>query len=300
MPSGDLLVRATAAGGRIRALAARTTGLVEEARRRHGTTPTATAALGRVLTATALLAATLDEGQSVTVRVLGSGPLGAVVAVGDTAGNVRGYVQHPGVLLPLNPQGKLDVGRAVGLPGYLHVTRDLGLREPYTGSVPLVSGEIGEDLTSYFFHSEQIPSLVSLGVLVAPDGTVLAAGGFFVQLLPGAEEQWAERLTRNAAELTGISRRIEAGLGPEDIVATALAGFEPRIHARKEIRFRCRCSRERTRALLAALGPDELDLMLAEDGAAELRCHFCNESYRFDGEELRELIAGLRGRREDG
>lgn len=293
----DYLVRATAQDGTLRAFAARTTDTVEEARRRHGTWPTATAALGRVLTATALLAAVLDEpGQSVTVRVLGSGPLGSVLAVGDAFGHVRGYVQHPQVHLPLRPDGKLDVGAAVGVPGHLHVTWDLGFGEPYTGTVPLVTGEIAEDVTAYLFRSEQIPSLVSLGVLVGPDGGVRAAGGFFVQLLPGADQAWADRLMANAGELAGISRRIETGLSPEDMVRAALTGFEPRLHETRAVRYRCTCHRARTRELLIALGPEELEDMLRREGFAELRCKFCNEVYRFERDELAALRDEARAR----
>lgn len=294
MAGPDGLVRATAEGGLIRCFAARTTETVREACRRHGTWPTASAALGRVLTAAALLGAMLDEeGQSVTVRVVGSGRLGAVVAVGEPAIHVRGYVQHPHVHLPLTEDGKLDVGRAVGTPGFLHVTWDLGFGEPYTGSVPLVSGEIGDGLTHYLRRSEQIPSLVSLGVLVDPDGAVRAAGGFLVQLLPGAEEAWAERLEENARRIGGISRFVDRGLGPDQIAAAALEGFSFRVHERRPVAFRCRCSRERSRELLAALGRDELADMLARDGGAELRCRFCAATYRFDAEELAGLLAEL-------
>ncbi|HEY8415252.1 MAG TPA: Hsp33 family molecular chaperone HslO, partial [Thermaerobacter sp.] len=277
---GDYLVRAIAGDGLIRALACRTTGMVEEARRRHDTWPTATAALGRVLTATALLAAQLKDGASVTVRVTGSGPLGAIVATGEPSGDVRGYVRHPHVELPLRADGKLDVGGAVGLPGFLHVTRDLGLGRPYTGSVPLVSGEIGDDLTAFLARSDQTPAVVGLGVLVGPGGGVRAAGGFVLQLLPGYEERWAERLEANIQHLGGISRRIEAGMTPEEMVWRGLAGFSPHILDRQPVRFRCRCTRERVERALVSLGPDELAAMLREDGGAEVRCQFCARTYR--------------------
>lgn len=292
MEQPDEWVRAMAGDGNIRVLAVRSSRTVEEARRRHGTAPTATAALGRVLTATALLAATLKDGQRVTLRVVGDGPLGYLIADGGADGSVRGYVRHPEVHLPLRPDGKLDVGGAVGARGHLHVTRDLGLREPYTGSAPLVSGEIGEDLTHYFWRSEQIPSLVSLGVLVNRDGSVAAAGGLFVQLLPGADRSWVERLEANARELSGISRRIEAGMSPEQMVGVALQGFPYKVLERGEVRFACRCSRERAEDLLASLGRREIADMLAEDGRAELACHFCGERYLFSADDLRRLLSG--------
>jgi len=213
------------------------------------------------------------------------------VGDGRADGTVRGYAQHPEVHLPLRPDGKLDVGGAVGDQGMLHVTRDLGLREPYTGSAPLVSGEIGEDLTAYLWRSEQTPSLVSLGVLVDPDGSVRAAGGLMIQLLPGADPAWSRRLEDNARALSGISRRIEAGLSPEDMVAVALAGFDPQPVGRGEVRFSCRCSRERVEGLLAALGRQELTQMLEEDEGAEVTCRFCAERYVFGADDLRRLLA---------
>jgi len=296
---GDYLVRAIAGDGLIRALACRTTGVVEEARRRHDTWPTATAALGRVLTATALLAAQLKDGASVTVRVTGSGPLGAIVATGEPNGDVRGYVRNPHVDLPLRADGKLDVGGAVGLPGFLHVTRDLGLGHPYTGSVPLVSGEIGDDLTAFLARSDQTPAVVALGVLVGPGGGVRAAGGFVLQLLPGYEERWAERLEANIQHLGGISRRIEAGMTPEEMVWQGLAGFSPHILDRQPVRFRCQCTRERVERALVSLGPGELAAMLREDGGAEVRCQFCGRTYRLDGADLARLHQESLGGRQE-
>ncbi|HEY8448945.1 MAG TPA: Hsp33 family molecular chaperone HslO [Bacillota bacterium] len=292
--TGDHWVRALAGDGSIRVLAARTTATVDEGRRRHRTAPTATAALGRVLTATALLTATLKDRQRVTLRVIGDGPLGALVGDGRASGAVRGYVQNPDVDLPLRPDGKLDVGRAVGRSGFIHVTRDLGLREPYTGTAPLVSGEIGEDLTAYFLRSEQTPSLVALGVLVDRDGSVRAAGGFFVQLLPGADPAWAERLEANARGLGGISRSIESGLAPADVVAEVLAGFDYRILEQGPIHFACSCSRQRARELLVAVGRQELEAMLADDDRAELVCHFCGRRYHFEREEIADLLRNSR------
>lgn len=298
---GDYLVRAVVGDGLVRALACRTTHLVDEARRRHDTWPTATAALGRVLTATALLAAQLKDDATVTVRVAGSGPLGAVLATGEAGGAVRGYVRNPHVDLPLRSDGKLDVGGAVGLPGFLHITRDLGLGTPYTGSVPLVSGEIGDDITAFLVHSDQTPSVVGLGVLVNPAGDVRAAGGFMLQLLPGHPEGWARRLEENLQSLQGISRLIDAGLTPEAMVERGLAGLAPRILQRQALAFRCRCDRQRVERALISLGAEELETMLREDGGAELRCHFCGATYHVSGGELEALVAAARqGRQATG
>jgi len=285
----DYLVRATAEDGRILALVARSTKLVEEARRLHNTSPTATAALGRVLTAAALMGATLKERQSLTLRVVGDGPLGAIVATARD-GAVRGYVSEPQVYLPLDAAGKLDVGAAVG-KGILYVTKDLGLREPYNGSVPLVSGEIGKDLAYYFTASEQTPSAVALGVLVGPTGAVKAAGGYLLQLLPGADEEMAARLEGNVRATGPVSRLVARAFSPEDILATLLEGFDVQIHERQFFRFACDCSRERLREILLALGPEELEQLLAEQGGAEATCAFCNQVYRFSAEELAELVA---------
>lgn len=294
-PQEDYLIRAVGGDGSIRVVAARTTQTTEEARRRHLTAPTATAALGRVLTATSLLAATLKPGQRLTMRVMGSGPLGSIVADGQAGGGVRGYVQNPNVHLPLRPDGKLDVGNAVGLPGMIHVTRDLGLKEPYTGTAPLVSGEIGEDLTAYLVRSEQTPSLVALGVLVARDSEVAAAGGILIQLLPEADDSWAVQLERNAQALTGISRQIDAGMSPEDLVSVALQGFDYSVLERSPVRFQCLCSYERAQSLLISLGPAELRDILAKEGQAELTCHFCGTQYRFNSDQILAMLETPRG-----
>lgn len=285
----DYLVRATAAEGQILALVAKSTDLVEEARNLHQTSPTATAALGRVLTGAALMAATLKEGQSLTVRVLGDGPLGSIIAVARP-GVVKGYVAEPRAEVPLKPEGKLDVGRAVGR-GTLYVTKDLGLKEPYNGSVPLVSGEIAEDLAYYYTASEQKPSAVGLGVLVEPDGRVRAAGGYLLQLLPGVREEVAERLEGNIKEAGPVSQLVDRGDKPEDILALLLKGFAIKIHERLPLSFACDCSREKLEEILMALGEKELEKLLEEQGQAEARCAFCNRVYRFSREEVAELLA---------
>ncbi|HEV8353622.1 MAG TPA: Hsp33 family molecular chaperone HslO [bacterium] len=291
----DYLVRTISEDGTVRALAAVTTSTVERARRRHGTAPTATAALGRTLTAAGLLGATLRDGQTVMVRVLGDGPLGGVLASSDAAGAVRGYVANPEVYLPPTPAGKLDVGGAVGR-GTLHVTVDLGMRAraPYHGSVPLVSGEIGEDLASYLVISHQIPSVVALGVLVSPEERVLAAGGLIVQLLPGADGAIARRLEERARALPTVTSMISSGRSPEDMVTEALGDLPIRIVERKVVRFRCRCSITRVRGMLAVLGAQELRDILNEQGRVEVHCNFCARRYVLDTDQVEALIRDIR------
>lgn len=286
----DHLIRATGAGGHIRAVVAVTTRLVEEARRRHQTTPTATAALGRALTGAAVLGANLKGNDSITLRIHGDGPLGAVFADVNAAGHLRGYVQNPQVDLAPNAQGKLDVGGAVGRNGHLFVTRDLGLKEMYTGTAPLVSGEIAEDLTHYLWTSEQTPSAVALGVLVDTDLSVRACGGYLLQVMPAAGEEERERIEQNLRALGAVSRAVDAGLSPEEMLERALAGVDYRVLDRQPLEFRCRCSRGRAAGVLVSLGASELEQMIREQGEAEMRCEFCAEVYHFDAAELREIL----------
>ncbi|MCW2277196.1 Hsp33 family molecular chaperone HslO [Heliophilum fasciatum] len=285
----DALIWATAAEGGLRLLAARTTDLVAEAQRRHGTYPVPTAALGRSLTAVALLAAMQKGEERVTLRVLGDGPLGGVIAQGDGTGKVRGYVQHPDLELPPTAAGKLDVGTAVGKEGFLHVTRDLGLREAYTGSSALISGEIAEDLTYYLNISEQTPSACALGVLIDRDGSVLSAGGFILQRMPGADESLIDQLEERIKALGPISRFFQSDRDVQELVTALLGDLNVQILARKKPIFQCNCDRERLRTLLKSMGPEELASMHAEQGQAEICCHFCNAQYLFTGEELLAL-----------
>jgi molecular chaperone Hsp33 len=288
----DILIRAIVGNGSVRVFAGVTTALVEAARRRHNTLPTATAALGRTLTAAVLMGMSLKGDDTLTLRVLGDGPLGAIVAVAGSEGRVRGYVQEPGTHLPL-AGGKLDVGGAVGREGFLYVTRDLGLKEPYTGSAPLVSGEIAADLTRYFAVSEQTPAAVSLGVLVDTDNSVRAAGGFIAQVLPDAGEGTVAELENNIRSLPPVSDMIDRGWAIDKIVAGIMGGMEYRIYETVTPGFTCRCSAEGVKELLIALGRDEIEALLAKEGSAEVRCHFCNETYRFTGEELREILRSM-------
>lgn len=292
----DYLVRALAYDGRVRALAVRLTKTAGEAQKRHHTLPTATAALGRTLAATVLMGSLLKPGDTVTVQIQGDGPLGHVVADADAAGNVRGYVHNRNVDLPINSSGKLDVAGAVGRNGYLYVIKDLGLKEPYRGSVPLVSGEIAEDFTYYFARSEQTPSAVALGVLVAPDGSVRAAGGLILQLLPGATEEDAVCLEDHIKRLEPISTLFDHGLSPEEAVERAV-GDEGRAEfvASEEVRFHCDCSRERLERVLVSLGEQELEDLARKKDGTELVCRFCNSRYRFSAQEIRRLLAEVAG-----
>ncbi|WP_163853012.1 Hsp33 family molecular chaperone HslO [Paenibacillus elgii] len=288
----DYLIRATAYEGKVRAFAVRTTGIVEELRRRHQTTPTATAALGRTATAALMMGIMLKGEEKLTVQVKGGGPIGQIVADSNAHGEVRGYVDNPSVELPLNQIGKLDVAGAVGTDGFLYVIKDLGLKEPYRGSIPIVSGELGEDFTYYFAKSEQTPSAVALGVLVDVDYTVKAAGGFIIQLLPGLTDDEISQIEKELAALPSITSLLDRGDRLEDILATLLPGAEV-LERRDDIRFQCKCSRERVEQTLISLGRDELQEILEEDGKAEIVCHFCNEAYRFSREDLEAILKSI-------
>lgn len=287
----DYLVRGIGEEGQFRVFAAVTTGLVEEARRRHGTWPVATAALGRALTAGLLLGANLKGDDLLTLRIFGDGPLGAVIVTANAAGEVRGYVQEPQVDLPCRVEGKLPVGEAVG-KGYLHVTRDLGLKEPFTGSVELVSGEVGEDVAQYLLTSEQTPSAVALGVLVGPEGQVQAAGGLIVQLFPEAREEVLATLEKNLAEMPPVSSLVARGMTPEEIADRAVGGLQVRYLEKTPLLFKCGCSREKASEILAAMGREEIRKVLEEQGRVEVRCHFCGDRYTFGGSDLDEILEG--------
>lgn len=281
----DHLIRATAPG--IRGFAAITTNLVEEARRRHDCFPVATAALGRTMTGALLMAANLKTAESLTVRISGDGPLKEIVADAYPDGSVRGYVRNPFVDLPLN-NGKLAVGEAVGT-GHIYVTRFVGLKQPFTGSTKLVSGEIAEDITQYLTVSEQTPSSVALGVMVAPDTTVAAAGGFLIQALPGAEEEVLIKLEDNLRQIPPVSQMVYNGQDAKGILETVFAGLATTVYDAIDLCFNCQCSRERVENMLVSLGSEEIKQLLAE-GHAEVCCHFCNEKYQFTDKELAEIL----------
>ncbi len=287
----DYLVRAMIGQGEARILAVRTTELVEEARARHDTWHTVTAALGRTLSGAAMLGALLKEDGVVTVRVAGDGPINGMIVQADRHGTIRGYALEPHVFVPLNDHGKLDVAAAVGNEGNMYVTYDLRMKEAYTGISKLVSGEIGEDLTFYLASSEQIPSAVALGVMVEPAGTVKAAGGLLVQLMPEARPGLAEAIEERLGRLNFISSLFESGLAPEEIIEQLFGEMDLKILETMELRFSCNCSRDRAASVLLGLGKDELLEMIEEDGGAEVRCHFCGDVVNFSDADIRELIS---------
>ena len=291
----DKLVRAITADGMVKAVAVSTRDLTERARNIHKTLPVATAALGRTLAACSMLGNALKEQRgSVTLQIKGGGPLGTVLAVSDCDGNVRGYAQNPHVELPLRPDGKLNVGAAVGADGTLTVMRDLGLKEPYIGSVGLLSGEIAEDLAAYFVESEQIPTACALGVLVERDQSVRAAGGYIIQLLPGAGEDVITKVEAGVLAAGQVTGLLDRDADPERMLRAVLSDFELEVLETSPIEYRCYCSRERVTRALISLGEEELETIIREQGGAELTCQFCDAVHRFTAEELRTLVDGIR------
>lgn len=286
----DYLIKATIYDGLVRAYAATSTHLVEEARRRQDTWATASAALGRTITITGLMGAMLKGDDSLTVKVEGGGPIGAIVADGNAKGEVRGYISNPHVDFELNEKGKLDVARAVGVDGYLSVIKDLGLKDYFTGQVPIISGEISEDFTYYYANSEQIPTAVGAGVLINPDHSVLAAGGFIIQVMPGVDEEVITRLEEQIQSFPAISSLIEQGNNPEQILQQLFGEEEVKIHEKLPLVFKCKCSKERIGQAITGLGNEEIEQMIKEDHGAEANCHFCNETYHFTEEDLTTLM----------
>ena len=267
-----------------------TTDIVNVAEGYHKTSAVVTAALGRLLTATCMMGNMLKgKDDSITVRVVGEGAIGNIVAASDSEGNVRGYVTNPVVELPLNDKGKLDVGGAVG-NGTLYVIKDLGMKEPYVGQVPLTTGEIAEDITAYYAISEQIPTVCALGVLVNPDLTVKSAGGFIIQLLPGAIDSDIEKLESAVKELQPVTTMLSQGQTPEDILAKALKNFEYEVLYEQQVEYKCKCSRERTEKAIASIGNDDLLEMANDTKNTEVTCHFCDKSYIFTPEEIRKIL----------
>lgn len=286
----DQIVRAIAKNAPVKAMAISARDTVERARAIHDCWPVAAAALGRLLMAASMMGAAMkEEAGAVTLRVKGSGPLGALTAVSDSRGNVRGYVQNPAVDVPRKAKGKLDVGAAVGCNGELTVIRDLGLKEPYIGSVQLVGGEIAEDVAAYFVESEQVPTACALGVLIAPSQTVQAAGGYLIQLLPGADETVVSAVERGVTRLGAVSARLDAGTDPLGLLREVLDEFDLEVLETSPIEYRCYCTRERVSRALISLGRAELDALIKEQGGAELTCQFCDEVYRFNAQELGAL-----------
>lgn len=288
----DYLVKALAFNGEIRAMAVRTTDTVTEAQERHDTWRAATAALGRTLTGSLLLGAMHKNEEKLTVKIQGDGPLGAIVVDADSKGNVKGYVKNPEVNLVPNALGKIDVRGAVGANGTFSVVKDLGLKEPITGQVPIVSGEIAEDFTYYLANSEQVPSAVGLSVLVdkdSEDDCVKAAGGFMIQVMPGASEETLVEIEKRLAEIPQVSNLLDAGETPEKILERLLGKENVEILETMPVQYYCDCSKERFASAIITLGEAELAQMIEEDEGAEAVCHFCGEKYQYSAAELKEL-----------
>lgn len=288
---GDYFVRATAANAQIRAFAVKTKDIVEQARLAHNTSPAATAALGRLLSAGAMMGIMLKgEKDILTLQVQGDGPLGKITVTADAKGRVKGYVQNPQVMIGANTKGKLDVAKAVG-SGFLRVIKDMGLKEPYVGQTVLKTGEIAEDLTYYFAASEQVPSSVGLGVLLDKEtGTIKQAGGFILQLMPFAEEAVIEQLEKNLSQIVSVTALFEDGNSPEQILEILLAGINPEIMERGSVEFYCNCDKQRVEKALISIGRKELQELIDEGKTVELNCHFCNTNYEFTVEELKNLL----------
>ncbi len=289
------MIRATAAQGQIRAFAASARDLVEQARAGHNTSPVATAALGRLLTAGVMMGSMMKNQQDLlTLKIRGDGPIGGLTVTADANGNVKGYVNNPLVVLPCNDKGKLDVAGALGI-GVLSVIRDVGLKEPYVGQTILVSGEIAEDLTYYYATSEQTPSSVALGVLMNKDNTVRQAGGFMIQLMPGATEEVIGKLEERIGAVSSVTSLLDEGMSPEQILEELLAGMDVEITDRMDVRFYCGCTRKRVEKALVSIGKKELEDMIREGKPIEMNCHFCNAAYEFSVEELKELLVKAAG-----
>lgn len=285
----DYIVRATAADAQIRAFACTTRELVERARRAHNTSPVVTAALGRFLSAGAMMGSMLKGDKDLlTLQIKADGPMQGMTVTADSKGNVKGYANVPDVILPANSVGKLDVAGAVGA-GFLNVIKDMGLKEPYVGQTALQTGEIAEDLTYYFAVSEQVPSSVGLGVLMEKNNTVRQAGGFIVQLMPFAEDEVIDRLEKNLAKISSVTTLLDAGNSPEQILDILLEGLKPEITDTIPAAFYCSCDKPRVEKALISIGKKELQGMIDEGEEIEVNCHFCNTQYKFSIEELKEL-----------
>ncbi|GEL16083.1 Hsp33 family molecular chaperone HslO [Pediococcus cellicola] len=287
----DYLVKSIINDGMFRAYVVNGTQLVKEAQKRHGTWSAATAALGRSLVGTLMLASSLLKGkEKLTVKINGGGPVGGIVVDGNANGTVKGYLQQPHVSLPLNDKHHIDVGRAVGNKGTLSVTKDMGLKDPFTGNVGLASGEIGDDFTYYLAQSEQIPSSVGVSVFVNPDESVEVAGGFMIQVMPGASDEAIDRLQKTLTHLPLVSELLRQGKTPEDILGMLFKNDKVKILDKMPVSFACDCSKERFAAAMASLPADEIEAMIKEDHGAEVTCRFCGNQYHYDETELKAVL----------
>lgn len=290
----DYIVRATAANAQIRAFACTTKDMVEKARQAHNTSPVVTAALGRLMSAGAMMGSMLKgEDDLLTLQIKSGGPVQGLTVTADSKGNVKGYANVPNVIIPANSKGKLDVAGAVG-PGFLTVIKDMGLKEPYSGQTMLQTCEIAEDLTYYFATSEQVPSSVGLGVLMEKDNTVKCAGGFIIQLMPFTEEEVIDRLEENLKKVTSVTSLLAEGLTPEELLGVVLEGFDLEITDTSDTRFFCNCDRQRVEKTLISIGKKELQEMINDGEPIEMNCHFCNTNYVFTVDELKELYRKAR------
>ncbi|MBQ8233582.1 MAG: Hsp33 family molecular chaperone HslO [Lachnospiraceae bacterium] len=285
----DYIVRATAANAQIRAFACTTRDMVEKARQAHNTSPVVTAALGRLMSAGAMMGSMLKgEDDLLTLQIKSGGPVQGLTVTADSKGNVKGYANVPDVIIPANSKGKLDVAGAVG-PGFLTVIKDMGLKEPYSGQVMLQTCEIAEDLTYYFATSEQVPSSVGLGVLMEKDNTVKCAGGFIIQLMPFTEDEVIDRLEENLKKVTSVTSMLAEGMTPEELLGVVLDGFEVEVTDTLDTQFYCNCDRQRVEKALISIGKKELREMIEDGEPIEMNCHFCNTNYVFTVDELKEL-----------
>lgn len=286
----DYIIRATAANARIRAFAATTKNLVETARQAHNTSPVATAALGRLLTAGAMMGSMMKgEKDILTIKIEGNGPIEGLTVTADSKANVKGYAFNPDVLIPANDKGKLDVAGALGI-GVLSVIKDIGLKEPYVGQTILITSEIAEDLTYYFATSEQTPSSVALGVLMNRENTVRQAGGFIIQLMPGADDEVITKLEERLKEITSITSMLDEGYTPEMILEKLLGDMDLEIMDKLPTRFYCNCTKHRVEKAIVSIGRKDLTELIEADEPIEVNCHFCNTNYKFEVEELKDII----------
>ena len=286
----DYLIRATAADAQVRAFAVTSRDLVEEARDRHDLSPVVTAALGRLMTGACLMGSMLKgEKDVLTLQISGDGPVGGMTVTADSRGNVKGYANRPQAMMPPNAQGKLDVGGVIGA-GYLHVIKDMGMKDPYASRVALHTGEIADDLTYYFAASEQVPSCVALGILMERNNTVKQAGGFIIQLMPFAQEEVIRKLEENVAGLKSVTTLLEEGNTPEQILSLLLGDMGLEITEKTPVRFWCGCSKERVEKVLYSLKKEDLQEMAEEGKDVELHCHFCNTNYVFTADELKKMV----------
>lgn len=287
----DYIIRAINKEKDVKIQVSITTGIVENARKIHGLSKTSSAALGRVLTAGVMMTDDLkNKEDSLTINIRGDGSIGRIIVTGKNDGKIKGYVDHPEADVDIRESdNKLDVSKIIG-NGTLTIVKDLGLKEPYTGQVPLVSGEVAEDLANYFYTSDQIPSVVGLGVLVDRDYSVKRAGGFILQLMPGASEETISRIEENIKDIKSVTEMMEENYDAKDIMNRVMDGFEMTILEKKEIEYKCDCSREKIKDAILSLGTDEINSILTEDKETEVKCYFCNESYKFNEEDLEELL----------